>query len=231
VGADPPATPGSAARRRSGWWRALWREDAGDGCPPTPLASPQGRARLEVMRPGLTRCAIACQRRRRGHLARRRVVLRRGGPSVALRPRTFAQLQDHQRVGVRWLVGAVGRGGGILGDDPGLGKTLQVLTAIDALISAGKATQVLIVAQAGLLGNWEAEMARKTHRPLDWSRYGVRNGSTSHPVQVCAGFQAFPLLVWVCVVPRKRLVRSVKRLVSIDTAFRTKSAIFTFCCE
>ena len=67
-----------------------------------------------------------------------RVILRRGGPSVELRPRTFAQLQDHQRAGVRWLVGAVGRGGGILGDDPGLGKTLQVLLAIDALISAGK---------------------------------------------------------------------------------------------
>ena len=76
------------------------------------------------------------------------------------------------------------------------------------------------------------------YRALDWSRCGVRNGTTSHPVQVCAGFQAFPLLVWVCVVPRKRLVRSVKRLVSIDTAFprrsagpHAKSAIFTFCCE
>ena len=134
----PPATPSPAALRRSGWWRALWRDDAGGECPPTPASSAAGQALLETARPGLTRCAVACQRRRRGHLARRRVILRRGGPSVELRPRTFAQLQDHQRAGVRWLVGAVGRGGGILGDDPGLGKTLQVLLAIDALISAGK---------------------------------------------------------------------------------------------
>jgi hypothetical protein len=160
------ATPGSAARHRSGWWRALWREDAGDGCPPTPLASAQGRARLEVMRPGLTRCAIACQRRRRGHLARLRVILRRGGPSVELSPRTFAQLQDHQRVGIRWLVGAVARGGGILGDDLGLGKTLQVLVAVDALFVAAKTPKLLIVGPAAPLGDWEAELAR-------WRKAGV----------------------------------------------------------
>ena len=43
------------------------------------------------------------------------------------------KLQPHQLAGVRWLHGAVFDGGGaILADDPGLGKSLQVITVVAA---------------------------------------------------------------------------------------------------
>lgn len=56
----------------------------------------------------------------------------------------------HQVEGVRWLFAAVGRGGGLLTDEPGLGKTLQVIALLEALVRAGRVTRVLIVAPANL---------------------------------------------------------------------------------
>ena len=47
------------------------------------------------------------------------------------------KLQPHQLAGVRWLHGEVFDGGGaILADDPGLGKSLQVITLVAAAIRA-----------------------------------------------------------------------------------------------
>ena len=46
-------------------------------------------------------------------------------------------LKPHQVEGVEWLFKAIHAGGGILADDPGLGKTLQVITVVEALIKAG----------------------------------------------------------------------------------------------
>ena len=48
-----------------------------------------------------------------------------GGRGAQIAPALRRELLPHQRVGVRWLYAAAARGGGILGDDPGLGKTLQ----------------------------------------------------------------------------------------------------------
>ena len=65
-------------------------------------------------------------------------------------------LKPHQVEGVRWLFAAIHRGGGLLADDPGLGKTLQVITVVEALIRSDVFRRVLIVMPANLLANWDA---------------------------------------------------------------------------
>ena len=63
-----------------------------------------------------------------GYRVRRR-VLHGGKPCCcALIADCLAgKLQPHQLLGVRWLYKAATRDGGILADDPGLGKTLQAI--------------------------------------------------------------------------------------------------------
>ena len=51
-------------------------------------------------------------------------------------------LKPHQLEGVRWLFGAIAEDGRLLADDPGLGKTLQLITVLHALIRAGLAHRV-----------------------------------------------------------------------------------------
>lgn len=81
-------------------------------------------------------------------------------PHSSTRVAHLAQvLKPHQLEGVRWLFKAVHGGGGLLADDPGLGKTLQVISVIEALIKAGQASRVLIVMPANLLANWDAVRA------------------------------------------------------------------------
>ena len=48
------------------------------------------------------------------------------------RPCAAQVLKPHQVEGVRWIFSAIHRGGGIIADDPGLGKTLQVITVLEA---------------------------------------------------------------------------------------------------
>jgi len=71
-----------------------------------------------------------------------------------------ASLHPHQLDGVRWLFKAFCRGGGILADDPGLGKTLQTIAVVEALTRARLASTVLVVVPANLVKNWEAELRR-----------------------------------------------------------------------
>ena len=59
-------------------------------------------------------------------------------------------LMPHQATGVKWLLDAVDRGGGLLTDEPGLGKTLQAVTLIEALIASRRVARVLIVVPANL---------------------------------------------------------------------------------
>ena len=45
---------------------------------------------------------------------------------------------------------------------------MQVLTAIDSLIATGLSRRVLIVAPAGLLGNWDSELVKwRKQRVID----------------------------------------------------------------
>ena len=96
-----------------------------------------------------------------GHRVRQR-VLRGGKPccSALIADCLVRKLQPHQLLGVRWLYKAATRGGGILADDPGLGKTLQAIATIEALISSGWARRVFVVAPANLLANWQEEFRR-----------------------------------------------------------------------
>ena len=41
-------------------------------------------------------------------------------------------------------------GGGLLGDEPGLGKTVQIITVLEALVRARLARRILIIAPANL---------------------------------------------------------------------------------
>ena len=70
----------------------------------------------------------------------------------------------HQLDGVRWLFAAIHCGGGLLADDPGLGKTLQLITVVEALIRSQHCHRVLIVTPANLLANWDAVRCRPCSR-------------------------------------------------------------------
>ena len=66
-----------------------------------------------------------------------------------------ARLAPYQRDGVAWILGHLcGRGARscILADAPGLGKTVQAIAAVAALVARGAARRVLVVAPAGVVG-------------------------------------------------------------------------------
>lgn len=68
-----------------------------------------------------------------------------------------SRLYEFQRIGVEWLVRA---GSGLLGDEMGTGKTIQVLTAMRLLQEDGKATlPALVIAPNSVKLNWAKEAA------------------------------------------------------------------------
>ena len=69
-------------------------------------------------------------------------------------------MQPHQRHGLGFLFERHHRGGAILADEPGLGKTLQAVALVDTLVQAGLAGCVLIVAPAEMLATWAREFKR-----------------------------------------------------------------------
>ena len=55
-------------------------------------------------------------------------------------------MKHHQKEGVKWLWDAYTRGGGLLTDDPGLGKTLQVVALIEALVRMDRPIARILIA-------------------------------------------------------------------------------------
>ena len=83
-----------------------------------------------------------------------------GGFSI---PRSlYDYLFEYQRAGVAWLWRhhLAGAPGCILGDDMGLGKSIQTASFIRGLLGSGAATHVLLVAPVTLLEPWMEELAK-----------------------------------------------------------------------
>eukprot|EP00898_Chlorokybus_atmophyticus_P005672 jgi/Chlat1/6105/Chrsp40S05678 len=76
-----------------------------------------------------------------------------------LRIPSWGRLLDYQRVGVKWLWELhCMRVGGILGDEQGLGKTVQVSSFLGALHASGFYSPSLVVCPATLLRQWLREL-------------------------------------------------------------------------
>ena len=86
----------------------------------------------------------------------------------------LATLRPYQERGFRWLLSTLRRGSGcLLADDMGLGKTVQAIAVLLALKEAGELGDgALVVAPAGLLTNWERELARFAPSLSVHSQYG-----------------------------------------------------------
>mmetsp|Transcript_18855 Transcript_18855/g.28378 ORF Transcript_18855/g.28378 Transcript_18855/m.28378 type:complete len:134 (+) Transcript_18855:445-846(+) len=83
-----------------------------------------------------------------------------GAPRALERASLHKRMHRHQHAGVAWLFQAHLQGGGILGDEPGLGKTFQVVVLVDALISASLVQRALIVAPAEMETMWAAQFKK-----------------------------------------------------------------------
>ena len=86
-------------------------------------------------------------------------------PLIRVRVCASQVLMTHQLSGVRWLFAAFGRGGGLLTDEPGLGKTLQVIVLLEALVRAGRVTRALIAAPANLCARLSLQRIRALVMP------------------------------------------------------------------
>ena len=72
----------------------------------------------------------------------------------------------------------------LIGDEVGLGKTIEAGIVIEELIARGRADRVLIVAPAPLAVQWQAEMREKFDRNfVIYDRETVRTHRKSHPNQ------------------------------------------------
>ena len=123
--------------------------------------TPQRRLAALLRREGGKEAVTTIQAAWRAHRMRQRLL--RGGRRgcwALIADDLAGKLQPHQLAGVRWLYKAVMGGGGILADDPGLGKTLQAIVTVEALVSSGWARRVLIVAPANLVANWRVEFRK-----------------------------------------------------------------------
>lgn len=123
AGAHMPRTPSSAEKHPN--------------CA-SALREPDTPRRILTVRFGVTAPASATvlARHCRGWRVRRALLVAGVGPErryALVRASVSARLQPHQRVGVRWLFKSLLRGGGLLADEPGLGKTLQTIALVAAV--------------------------------------------------------------------------------------------------
>jgi SNF2 family DNA or RNA helicase len=97
------------------------------------------------------------------------------------------EYMPHQIEGIRWLAR---RQSFILGDEMGLGKSLQALTAVAIAFEDGETSRALVVAPATLKGNWADEIAQHTHFTCE-----VLSGSPKQRKKQLDGFNADILIV------------------------------------
>lgn len=73
---------------------------------------------------------------------------------------SYSRLYDFQVRGVEWLWGlwSYGLGGGVLGDDMGMGKTVQICSFIGTMWTSKIIGKVLLVVPASLISVWERSM-------------------------------------------------------------------------
>lgn len=85
---------------------------------------------------------------------------RNSGKFVTL-PKFQFKPYDYQRRGIEWLVSLHSSGiGGILADGMGLGKTIQLIGLIDAVLESDNDARVLVVVPGSLIVNWCAELIK-----------------------------------------------------------------------
>lgn len=117
--------------------------------------------------PELVLAATTVQRHCRGWSQQRRMLRSAHGLAV-VDDQLARRLQRHQWLGVKWMY-RVANGtfrGCILADDPGLGKTLQALALIEALIWSRQAARVLVVCPATLVHVWRTEASKWLQQKL-----------------------------------------------------------------
>ena len=104
-----------------------------------------------------------------------------GGQRIVVPDAIVRMLASYQRVGVRWLLekltaAADGGGAGVLGDAPGLGKTVQAIAVVAALVAGGLTRRVLVVAPANVVTVWAAEFQKFAAGALSVSVAGDSGG-------------------------------------------------------
>eukprot|EP00913_Durusdinium_trenchii_P033259 g31136.t1 len=94
------------------------------------------------------------------HLNQSAVQARGEGP-VLLEAFVAKKLREHQKEGVRFMYDAIAKNRGcILADTMGLGKSLQALALLWAVLSNNLLRKAIIVCPSSLCGNWRAEVKK-----------------------------------------------------------------------
>ncbi|GAB5359498.1 hypothetical protein AAMO2058_000549000 [Amorphochlora amoebiformis] len=73
----------------------------------------------------------------------------------------YDKLYPYQRDGIKWLWGLRPTGmGGILGDDMGMGKTVQICAFMSAVFKDQRTSSVLIVSPVSVINTWSKELTK-----------------------------------------------------------------------
>eukprot|EP00397_Hematodinium_sp_SG-2012_P000891 GEMP01000892.1.p1 GENE.GEMP01000892.1~~GEMP01000892.1.p1 ORF type:complete len:1434 (+),score=314.01 GEMP01000892.1:73-4374(+) len=82
-----------------------------------------------------------------------------GNPEFKIPVAVYQNLYDYQRVSLAWLAGLyLKRQGGILGDDMGMGKTVQVAAMLSGIWASKIGYHFMIAVPVTLIENWRVEL-------------------------------------------------------------------------